>query len=113
MAKKKEPQPVTIRETLESDIKWELCTELDSAIRHLEQLREYYKDRFIKLEIDIHDYNSYGDTWPVVELIGIRYETELEKEKRLVAEENRKKKIEEAEREQLERLRKKYEGNKS
>ena len=90
----------------------DLTGSLDEMIDYLNNLKEQYKDNYVSLRIDKeydYDYVSFS-------LIGQRWETSAEYERRLKAEETKRKKLEalrakkeEKDRKEYERLRKKYE----
>jgi hypothetical protein len=110
MGRKKQRKPISISKCLEQDIRWELEGSVDGAIQTL----QFYQDKYgadYTLSLDVTEYNSYGDRWPVIELYGSRLETEDEMNKRYDEEQTRLDKQEEAERLQYEKLRRKYESD--
>lgn len=108
---KKKPTPLRISEKINGDVRWEIEGSLEGAIAALEFYRDSYKNKYESMELMISEYNSYGDRWPIVEIYGYRLETEAEMSKRLAEEQARLDKQEKFDREQYEKLRKKYADN--
>lgn len=80
------------------DIREALSGDIEKIRKALNDFEETYKDLYLNIEIQIVDEGDYDCSYTSFQLLGFRYETEEEEEKRLEKEEkDRKRRLEQLE----------------
>ena len=104
-----------VYETIDSNIIWELDTNIHNAIAYLKQIVETNKNIYHSLSLYVDTEHDYDGERTVIRLRGTRKETDKERDKRLFkagVERDNKRKLKainaEKERKEYERLKKKF-----